>query len=151
MVRGVTLSEKHLRTTPSICDCCVQGKMQRSPLPKSSSRKMEILELVHSDVWGPAPVMSLGGKFYFISFSNDAARHSWTYYLRKKSEAFEAFKVWHKEVKRQTGRKLRIFRSTLHEGTWYYTPEINAANSGTERCFGTPKPHHHGSHPHHPH
>ena len=111
MVRGVTLSEKHLRATPSICDCCVRGKMQRSPLPKSSSRKTEILELVHSDLWGPAPVMSLGGKFYFISFSDDSARHSWTYYLRKKSEAFEAFKVWHKEVERQTGRKLRIFRS----------------------------------------
>ena len=55
--------------------------------------------------------MSLGGKFYFISFTDDSARYSWTYYLRKKSEAFEAFKAWHKEVERQTGRKLRIFRS----------------------------------------
>jgi len=111
MVRGVILSEKHLKATPSICECCVRGKMQRTPLPKASSRKTEILHLVHSDLWGPAPVMSLGGKFYFISFTDDSARYSWTYYLRKKSEAFEVFKAWHKEVERQTGRKLRIFQS----------------------------------------
>ena len=111
MVRGVTLSEKHLKATPSICECCVQGKMQRTPLPKVSSRKAKILNLVHSDLWGPAPVMSLGGKFYFISFTDDSARYSWTYYLHKKSEAFEAFKAWHKEVERQTGQKLRIFQS----------------------------------------
>ena len=103
MVSGVTLSEKHLKSTPSICKCCVKGKMQHSPLPKASTRKSEILELVHSDLWGPAPVMSLGGKFYFISFTDDSARYSWIGYLRKKSEAFETFKCWHKEVERQTG------------------------------------------------
>ena len=111
MVSGVTLSEKHLKSTPSICKCCVKGKMQRSPLPKASTCKSEILELVHSDLWGPAPVMSLGRKFYFISFTDDSARYSWIGYLCKKSEAFETFKCWHKEVERQTGRKLRIFRS----------------------------------------
>ena len=51
MVRGVVLSEKHLNVKPSICECCVQGKMQRSPLPKASSRKAEILDLIHSDLW----------------------------------------------------------------------------------------------------
>ena len=83
--------------------------MQRTPFPKSSSQKAEILDLVHSDLWGPSPVQSLGGKFYFISFSDDSARYSWTYYLRKKSEAFANFKTWHKEVERQTNRKLWIF------------------------------------------
>ena len=85
--------------------------MQRTPLPKSSSRKAKILDLVHSDLWGPAPIMSLGGKFYFISFTDDSSRYSWICYLRKKSDAFQNFKVWHKEVERQTGRKLRVFRS----------------------------------------
>jgi len=111
MVRGIVLPEKHLKSTPSICECCVRGKMQRTPLPKSSTREGEILGLVHSDLWGPSPVMSLGGRFYFISFTDDSARYSWISYLRKKSEAFEAFKAWHKEAERQTGWKLRIFRS----------------------------------------
>ena len=121
MVRSVALSKKHLDATPSICECCIRGKMQRTPLPKSSSRKTEILDLIHSDLWGPSPVMSLGGKFYFISLTDDSARYSWVYYLRKKSEAFQAFKTWHKEVERQTSRKLRTFRSD--NGGEYITAE----------------------------
>jgi len=95
MVSGVTLSKGDLNANLSICECCVRGKMQRTPFPKSSSHKSEILELVHSDLWGPLPVMSLGGKFYFISFTDDSSRNSWINYLHKKSEAFEAFKRWH--------------------------------------------------------
>jgi transposase InsO family protein len=111
MVSGITLSSKHLNSHPSICDCCVRGKMQRNRFPKSSSLKTDILELVHSDLWGPAPVMSLGGKYYMITFTDDSRRYSWVYYLRKKSEAFSAFKIWHAEVERRTGQKLIMFRS----------------------------------------
>jgi hypothetical protein len=42
MVRGATLSAKHLKATPSICECCVRGKMQRAPFPKSPSRETGI-------------------------------------------------------------------------------------------------------------
>lgn len=51
MVRGATLSVKHLKSTPSICEWCVRGKTQRTPFPKSPSRETEILDLVHSDLW----------------------------------------------------------------------------------------------------
>lgn len=54
--------------------------------------------------------MLLGGNFYF-SFIDDSSRYSWVSLLRKKSEAFEAFEAWHKEVERQIGQKLRIFPS----------------------------------------
>lgn len=111
MVCGVTLSAKQLACDIPFCECCVRGKMQRTPLPKFSPRKAEVLDLVHSDLWGPSPVMSLGGRYYFITFTDDAGRYSWVYHLRKKSEAFLAFKTWHKEVERQTGRKLKVFRS----------------------------------------
>jgi transposase InsO family protein len=111
MVQGITLSNKHLNSDPSLCECCIRGKMQRTPLPKSSSRNREVLDLVHSDLWGPAPVMSLGGKYYFITFTDDSGRYSWVYYLRQKKDAFDAFKAWHQEVERQTGRKLQVFRS----------------------------------------
>ena len=111
MVQGVTLSEKHLNSDPSLCECCIRGKMQRTPLPKSSSRNWEVLDLVHSDLWGPVPVMSLGGKYYFITFTDDSGRYSWMYHLRLKKDAFNAFKAWHLEVEHQTGRKLKVFRS----------------------------------------
>ena len=111
MVRGVNLSTKQLTCKTPFCECCVRGKMQRTPLPKLSSHQAEVLDLVHSDLWGPSPVMPLGGRYYFITFTDDAGRYSWVYHLRMKSEAFFGFKTWHKEVERQTGRKLKVFCS----------------------------------------
>ena len=121
MVHGLTLSEKHLKAAPSICECCVQGKMQQTPLPKRSSCKTAILNLAHSDLWGPSPVKPRGGSYYFISFTDDSSQYSWIRYLHKKSNAFAAFKEWHLEVERQTGRKLWIFRS--NNGGEYITVE----------------------------
>ena len=109
MVHSVVISEKHLKATLAICECCVQGKMQHTPLLKSSSLKTEVLNLMYLDLWEPSHIKSLSRKFYFISFTDDASHYLWIYYLHKKSEAFEAFKTWHKEVEYQTGRKLRIF------------------------------------------
>lgn len=111
MVSGVTLSIKHLKSYPSLCECCVRGKIQRTRLPKPSSLKTDILELVHSDLWDPAPVMSIGSKHYMITFTDNSRRYSWVYYLRNKSKASSAFKIWHTEIEHRTGRKLIIFRS----------------------------------------
>ena len=80
-----------------------------------------ILDLAHSDLWGPSPVKSQGGSYYFISFTDDSSQYLWIQYLHKKSNAFTAFKEWHLEVERQTGRKLRIFYSD--NGSEYITAE----------------------------
>ena len=36
--------------------------------------KVEKLELVHIDLWGPFPVTSLGGSRYYITFIDDSSR-----------------------------------------------------------------------------
>ena len=46
-------------------------------------KKSEKLELVHTDVWGPAQVQSLGGSHYYITFIDDATRKTWVYCIRK--------------------------------------------------------------------
>jgi hypothetical protein len=81
MVCGTTLSMKYLKSTPSICECCVRGKMQCAPFLKSLSCETEVLDLVHLDLWGPAPIMSLDGNFYFISFTDDSGCYSWVSFL----------------------------------------------------------------------
>lgn len=47
--------------------------------------------LVHTDLWGPAPVHSVGGHVYFITFVNSFSRFTWIYMLKKKYEALAAF------------------------------------------------------------
>ena len=45
------------------CEHCVYGKQKRVRFLKvKKEKKIERLELVHTDVWGPSNVSSLGGS-----------------------------------------------------------------------------------------
>jgi hypothetical protein len=49
------------------------------------TRENEIIELVHSDVFGLVTVPSLGGFLYYVSFIDDFSRKTPIYFPRKKS------------------------------------------------------------------
>ncbi len=51
-----------------------------------TSRSTAVLDLVHSDVLGPANVPSLGGSRYFITFIDDYSKWTTVYTMRNKSE-----------------------------------------------------------------
>ena len=53
------------------CEECVMGKQTRVSFGEGKHDSRGILEYVHTDVWGPAPVASLGGARYYISFIDD--------------------------------------------------------------------------------
>jgi hypothetical protein len=44
-----------------------------------SKKKSENLELVHTDVWGPTHVSSLGGSHYYATFIYYATSKTWVY------------------------------------------------------------------------
>ena len=56
------------------CDYCLFGNQQRVSFQKNSTRKLEKLELVYSDVCRPMEVDSLCGKKYFVTFIDDASQ-----------------------------------------------------------------------------
>jgi hypothetical protein len=74
------------------CEHCIYGKQNQVRFPSRATREKGILELVHSDVFGPVTVPSLGGSLYYVSFIDDFSRKTWIYFLRKKSKVFEKFK-----------------------------------------------------------
>ena len=64
-------------------ESCVYGKQKRVTFVKSrKENKKEKLEFVHTDVWVLAPVSSLGGSHYYVTFIDDATRKVWVYFLR---------------------------------------------------------------------
>ena len=69
------------------------------------------MELVHTDLWGPSPVASLGGSRYYITFIDDSNRNVWVYFLKNKSDVFETFKKWKVMVETETCLKLKCLRS----------------------------------------
>jgi hypothetical protein len=51
------------------CWHCIYGKQKRvSFLKVRKEKKIERLELVHTNIWGPAQLSSLGGSCYHVNF-----------------------------------------------------------------------------------
>jgi len=145
LIKGITLSKKELSITPPICAACAKGKATRASFPASKSGHADkILGLVHSDLWGPAPVQTITGTRYVITFTDDKSRWAWVTFLKRKGKTFTAFKEWLIFVEKQTGQQLYIFhtdnggefltkewrqmlkdRGIHHETTSPYTPEQN--------------------------
>ncbi|RVW83869.1 Retrovirus-related Pol polyprotein from transposon TNT 1-94 [Vitis vinifera] len=95
-----------------MCESCILGKQKNvSFLKTGRTPKAEKLELVHTDLWGPSPVASLGGSRYYITFIDDSSRKVWVYFLKNKSDVFETFKKWKVMVETETGLKVKFLRS----------------------------------------
>ena len=75
------------------------------------TRKEGKLDLVHTDVWGPAKVNSIGGSCYYFTFIDDATRKVWVYCIRKEFDVFETFIRWKSLVENERGLKLKCLRS----------------------------------------
>ncbi len=88
MVEGIINSSLDF----DFCENFVYGKQNRVSFPSGGKRVKHILELVHSDVFGPVKVPSLGKSTYYVSFIDDFSRNMWIYFLKKKSEVFDRFK-----------------------------------------------------------
>ncbi|RVW17179.1 Retrovirus-related Pol polyprotein from transposon TNT 1-94 [Vitis vinifera] len=95
-----------------MCESCILGKQKKvSFLKTGRTPKVEKLELVHTDLWGPSPVASLGGSRYYITFIDDSSRKVWVYFLKNKSDVFVTFKKWKAMVETETGLKVKCLRS----------------------------------------
>lgn len=94
-----------------LCEHCIYGRQRRvSFLRGAHDRKKNVLELVHSDVFGPVNIKSLGGVLYFVTFIEDASRKFWAYPLKNKSEVFGIFQKFHVVVERETNKLLKCLR-----------------------------------------
>jgi hypothetical protein len=108
--KGKMSNLKHVNF--GVCEHCILGKQRKVSFSKAGRNlKLEKLELVHTDVWGPAPVKSLGGSRYYVTFIDDSTRKVWVYFLKNKSDVFSVFKRWKTEVETQTGLKIKSLKS----------------------------------------
>ena len=58
-----------------MCENCILGKQKNVRFLKTDKTpKAEKLELVHTDLWGPSSVASLGDSRYYITFIDDSSR-----------------------------------------------------------------------------
>jgi histone deacetylase 1/2 len=98
-------SSKH-----SVCSACQQAKSHQLPYSVSTSISTQPLELIFSDVWGPA-IDSVGRYKYYVSFIDDFSKFTWIYLLKYKSEVFQKFHDFQNLVERLFDRKIVVVQS----------------------------------------
>jgi hypothetical protein len=103
----VTGVEIDLKSAPSFCETCVRAKINRLPFPNELSTWATVYgERVWSDVWGPAPIKSLGHKSYMLTFTNEASYETVEYFefISRKSDVFENYKNYEAWVKKHRNK-----------------------------------------------
>ena len=84
------------------------GKKNRVKLPSGATRKKEILQLIHNDVFGFVPSPSLGGSLYYVIFIDDLSRDTWLYFLKNKSQFLRKFKEFKDLMENQIGKQIKM-------------------------------------------
>ena len=109
LVSGISVSKmKEL----SFCEGCVEGKIHRQSFqPVGEIRSTEKLQLVHSDVCGPMSTDSIGGRKYFVTFTDDYSRCCSVYFIKHKYEVFEKFKEFETATTTSSGQRIRRLRT----------------------------------------
>jgi Reverse transcriptase (RNA-dependent DNA polymerase)/Integrase core domain len=122
------------------CSDCIQAKAHVLPLPISSSSTKAPLEIIHSDVWGPCPIVSSNRYKYYISFVDDYSRFTWIYFLKHKSDVCHVFFTFKSQVENLLNHTIKILRTDgdtqfkpitkqfpqiLHQTSCPYTPQQN--------------------------
>src|SRR6478735_1265596 len=94
------------------CETCLLSKQTRTPFPKNiANRASRCGELIHSDIWGPAPVETNKGFRYFASFVDDFSRCTTVYLLKRKSDYATMFEKFCKLIKNKFNRPITIIHS----------------------------------------
>ena len=69
------------------------------------------------DVWGPVPIETLGGRQYYVTFTDDHSRLTYLCTLHQKSETFAAYQQFEVWLDHQLAAKVRMLH--LDQGGEY--------------------------------
>jgi hypothetical protein len=126
MVESGAVEGVELDNTPilELCDACIKGRITRSPISKErlTERSNTQGQKIHTDVWGPAQTQSLGGNKWYITFTDDYTRETFTYLMRNKSEAFSKYQEYEAFLKQQ--RNIIIKKLQSDRGGEYLSNEF---------------------------
>ena len=70
----------------SICSACHMSKSKPLPFSLSSTRVNHPLELIYTNVWGPAPMFSTNDNKFYVSFLDAYSRYTWLFPISQKSD-----------------------------------------------------------------
>ena len=109
MVNGVELN---MSSKAEFCETCIKAKATRKPFPKETKMEYKSYgDKIVSNIWGPAPVKSLGGKQYYLLFKGLFSHEERIYFLKNKSEVLDCYLKYEAWVKVQQNGRIAILGS----------------------------------------
>lgn len=81
VIRSIDLKNTN---SSSECDICLQEKMIHSTFPKHSNKEVDVLEIIHSDLFGSVQGESHGKSKYIVTFTDENTRWTEIQFLRNK-------------------------------------------------------------------
>ena len=79
--KGGCLSVTYILPYPTICDSCPLSKSKNFPFDLNPKCSLHVLDIIHCDLWGIAPVISRDGYHCYVVFINDFSLFAWFYPL----------------------------------------------------------------------
>ncbi|PKU86766.1 Retrovirus-related Pol polyprotein from transposon TNT 1-94 [Dendrobium catenatum] len=121
------------------CTSCTLAKSQKLVFDNYVHRRNNILELVHSNVWGLSLVVSAQGYKHYVIFVDDHSRFTWLYPMIQKYEVTNIFINLKKYIEKLTSKSKKCLRTDgdhnlinflkdngiSHQMSCPYTPEQN--------------------------
>lgn len=108
------------------CEACKYGKAHRLPYQASQFQANKPLELIHSDLWGPAPLQSTNGFQYYVAFLDDDSRFTWIYRLKSKGKTSAIFLQFKNLVENLYSTTIKTLRC---DGGGEFKPVIQIAQN----------------------
>lgn len=121
-----------------ICHACQLGKAHQLPFASSQHVSTAPLQLIHTDVWGPA-ISSVNNSKYYVSFVDDFSRYVWIYFLKYKSDVESVFLQFQKHVETMLNSKIRSVQSDW--GGEYHRLHNYFKSTGIEHRISCPHTH----------
>lgn len=104
------LSVTSVLPKPTLCHSCQLAKSKRLPFTNIEKRATCVLDLIHCDLWDPAPVESSDGYRFYVIFVDDFSQFTWLYPLRSKFEFYDRLLQFTIFAQTQFSRSIKIFQ-----------------------------------------
>ena len=92
------------------CNSCPVDKAHILFSRLSDFRAKNPLEIIYSNVWGPAPLLSNEGYRFYVLFIADYSHYTWIYHLKEKFEVKATFIHFHSMAERMFNKEIVCLR-----------------------------------------